>query len=367
MRKLKRFTLFLVSLLMLVSLFGCGNKQTVGIPDEEKAAVDTGIDRGNADGAQEDDAEVEAAPPKHEYMKGYEDLLLYNRIAEIEQCSSPDELCGILGEIYGEEVTYMELQYEDAKDDFFFQRLALYDVSEVKAPVVSDVYAFFIPYQESPIFMMDDEGAYPVGNYEMKTYDGANCQWVSAWSARDLFLCLHSYAECEGDAEQRRLLVEAVQSMEWYLDYEARALLTLYAQTGNSQVYEQIASGDSRVELLYPVMNGTLRTYIDNMLVEAEKICSVEGPIYNYEALYPYQDSITNYLNTVNAAEDTNDYNDWLLDTYFSDMSWMSLYVDDFITFASQGFTDPRIEEYTAFCYELTDPLKATVTFLEMR
>ena len=34
----------------------------------------------------------------------------------------------------------------------------------------------------------------------------------------------------------------------------------------------------------------------------------------------------------------------WLLDTYFSDMSWMSLYVDDFITFASQGFTDPRIE-----------------------
>jgi hypothetical protein len=45
----------------------------------------------------------------------------------------------------------------------------------------------------------------------------------------------------------------------------------------------------------------------------------------------------------------------------------MSLYVDDFITFASQGFTDPRIEEYTAFCYELTDPLKATVTFLEMR
>lgn len=362
MRAIQKVIGLLLSFLLIITMAACGNSEDEDITIQPNNTINN---EATENTPSDDNSQSNTEPPKHEYIDGYEQLLSYTRIEEIEKCTSPDELCAILSNLYGEEITFIELKYEDIKDEFFVQKLAFYDVSKSAAPITKDMYAFFMPFTESPIFIMDSEGAYPVGNYEIKEFNGSHYHWVSAWCSTDLFLCLHSYTDCEGNLEERATWVEAVKSMDWYLEYETRILLDMFSEEQNYEIFQQIASTDPGVELLYPIIDGTIRSIMDDMVVKARDICSGERP-YNYELLYPYQEAIIEYNNKISALEKTNDYNDWLLDTIFDDISWICLYVEDFVTFASQGFTDPRIEDYIANSYEFTDPIEAIMVFLRL-
>lgn len=228
--KKRTFSVIFSIMLILALVGGCssqkqGAKQAAATEQtaDNEPAADT--ESAAAESTDETASELPAAEsdslPAHNYIEGYTDLPLYQEIEKIEQCTSADELCSILSDIYDDEVSCQKIEYNETNSDYLFTVGALYDVSNVKYPVESDVYVFLRPYHETPIFIMDDEGSYPVEKYEIKNLDsGSHVHYVSAWKATDLFLCLHEFADCDGDVEQREELVQAVSSMDWYLEYE---------------------------------------------------------------------------------------------------------------------------------------------------
>lgn len=358
---IRGFAFILAICCMMFSLTACG--ETDNAPSDVETEIETKADNPPADSTSTLDE-----PPKHEYLSGYEEIIVYQEIEQIEQCTSPETLCQILSKIYEDEISYIELDAETVKNEYMIQILAMYNVDLVKVPLTSRVFVFLRPYQETPVFIMDDEGSYPVSTYEIKTTeDGNSYSKLSAWRATDLFLCLHSFAKCEDNVDDRADLVTAVQALEWYMDFESRVILNTYRQNGTNEVFEQIAPEDIRAEWLYPIMDGMLASRIDAFIEKAVDITSGNGPIYEYEALYPYQDEIRNTTAEVELVAGNNGINDRLLLNYFDDIGRIDFYIEEFITFASQGFNDPRIEEYTTFCYELSSPLKAIETFLQMK
>lgn len=358
---IRSFAFLLAICCMIFSLTACG--ETGNAPSDVETEIETNTDNTLADSSSTLDE-----PPKHEYLSGYEEIIVYQEIEQIEQCTSPDTLCQILSEIYEDEISYIELDAETVKNEYIIQILAMYNVDLVKVPLTSRVFVFLRPYQETPVFIMDEDGSYPVSTYEIKTTeDGNSYSKLSAWQATDLFLCLHSFAKCEDNIDDRADLVTAVQALEWYMDFESRVILNTYRQNGTNEVFEQIAPEDTRAEWLYPIMDGTLASRIDAFIEKAVDISSGDGPIYEYEALYPHQDEIRNTTAEVELIVGNNGANDRLLLNYFDDVGKIDFYIEEFITFASQGFNDPRIEEYTTFCYELSSPLKAIETFLQMK
>lgn len=358
---IRGFAFALAICCMMFSLTACG--ETSDSPSDVVKEIEVDTDNAPADSTSSIDE-----PPKHEYLSGYEDIIVYQEIKEIEQCTSPETLCQILSDIYEDEISYIELDAETVNNEYVIQVLAMYNVDLLKVPLTSRVFVFLRPYQETPVFIMDDDGSYPVSNYEIKTTeDGNSYSKLSAWHATDLFLCLHSFAKCEDNLDDRADYVTAVQALEWYMEFEARVILNTYRQNGTNEVFEQVAPSDERASWLYPIMDGTLATRIDAFIEKAKDITSGDGPIYDYEALYPYQDEIRSTTSEVTLVSGYDNMNDYLLHKYFNDVAKIDLYIDTFITFASQGFDNPLIEEYTTFCYEISSPLKAIKVFLQMK
>ena len=359
MKRARDIFVLLTVCCMMCLLAACGEKDSV--------SSDTGNDM-DVNNVSEEQASSDDAPPSHDYLPGYEDIIVYQEIKQIAECTSPETLCQILSELYEEEVSFFELDAETVKNEYVIQVLAMYNVDLMKVPLTTHVYVFVRPYQEAPVFIMDEEGAYPVSTYEMEaTEDGNSYSVLSAWQATDLFLCLHSFAKCEDNVDDRADFVTAVQALDWYVDFEARVILNAYRKNNTYEVFEQVAPKDARTEWLYPMMDGTLASQIDDFIKKAVDITSGDGLIYEYEALYPYQDEIRNTTAEVELAAGGNGVNDQLLIKYFDDIRKIDFYIEEFITFASQGFNDSRVEEYKTFCYEISSPLKAIETFLQMK
>jgi len=155
--------------------------------------------------------------------------------------------------------------------------------------------------------------------------------------------------------------------MEWYLEYEARVLLHTYEKTSDINVFYETAPNDFRWEWLIPIMDGTLVSYIDGLLLEAEKIRDSGTVSADLEPLYAYQTKIYELFEPVNITVGARLTNDELLKPYFDDLTWIFSCIDSLITFASEGFDDPRISDYTNMCYEQGSPLKAAALFTAMR
>lgn len=360
-----------ILLLSLIVFAGCNAVETKSKKDNNDKYTTSEIND------KADNTEIQ-----YNYLEGYKSLELYQEIEKIEQCTSPDTLCNILKELYGEEIYFTKIEYnanlkeyEETGGGFIFQVAALYDVHKSKAPIKDDVFSFFKPYSEMPVFIMDSSGSYPVGSYEIKNFDdGTHAHCVNAWSATDLFLCLHSFSECNGDEKQRNTLSDGVRFMDWYMEYEARVLLNSYEKNANADVFSELKHQDSRAHLLIPIMDGTLSELIDDFVSEALKVCNRTQPSADMELLYSCQSKIIKVLNSI--SEETiigeNKVNDNIWNEYSNEICKISHYIEEIITFANDGYNDKeyslnKINEYQTMCNKQSEALQATVLFLKMK
>ena len=167
------------------------------------------------------------APKDELYFGDYEKEELYQEIIKIENCNNPDELKKMLEAIYDDEITYISLEYGESKEkfkepyeEFLFEVLSIYP-EEKNEKISQDAYAFFKGDGEVPEFIMDSEHAYIVEAYEVETLgEKEYLHKVSAYSASELYLCLHGYAACDGDEEKREELKSIASEMDSYNVFE---------------------------------------------------------------------------------------------------------------------------------------------------
>lgn len=167
-----------------------------------------------------------------EYFGNFKDEPLYKEIINIENCTVPEQLVSILEGLYGETISYIFLEYDEEKEtfkepyeDFRFNVYSVYSKMKNKGNILTDSYAFFLEYNESPVFIMDEAGSYLVGNYEIETVEeNSYIHYVDAWAVSDLYLCLHGYANCEGDMLRREAYTNIVKSLDCYINLESRII-----------------------------------------------------------------------------------------------------------------------------------------------
>lgn len=184
-----------------------------------------------------------------EYFGDYKEDALYKEIIEIEKCTNPEQMVSILEGLYSETISYISLEYDAEKqsfkepyDDFKFNVYSIYSKEKNKGNISTDSYAFFLEYTEFPVFIMDEAGSYLVSNYEIKTIEENNhIHYVDAWVLSDLYLCLHGYANCEGDILRRESYANIVKDMEYYTNLEMRI------SNDESDVVEQIPQNNTEM------------------------------------------------------------------------------------------------------------------------
>ena len=226
---------------------------------------------------------------KPEYFGEYESETVYQKVLNIENCVNPEELVTMLEDIYGEKIISLSLEYDaESKkfkspyEEFEFNVFSLYSQKKNKGTVTSDAFAFFMEYHESPVFIMDSEGSYLVNNYEViTTGENEYLHRVDAWSISDLYLCLHEYADCDGDKIRRRAYSNAVKSMAYYINFETRitndsdnvntfaeTVITEKTDTSNKSAPEY---NEEYVETYYiSALEGAVITWQDNSTGEYE-------------------------------------------------------------------------------------------------
>jgi len=232
----KLFSLILIVMLLLLS--ACGNS------DINNDIITDPVE--NSDVSTE--RENKETTPKHQYIGDYEQEPVYQKIKEIETCKNPDILCQLLAEVYGEEISYIKMEYagqsESAPNDskwygyeepyknFMCGVTSIYNSDLYKGILTSDTYVFFKPYNETPSFVMDCDGSYIVSSYEIKQLDdGTSGNYISGWVVSDLFLCLHEYID--EDAEEKAFMRDAVRYMDWYLEFENLIVDSLNGNIGS--------------------------------------------------------------------------------------------------------------------------------------
>ena len=163
--------------------------------------------------------------PKGEYFGAYEKDSLYQSLKVIEDCTNPDELEIILEKIYGENLSYIKLEYDTEAEAFkppyeemFFNVHTICAESKNKGALKTDVYAFFRDYKERPSFIMDSDGSYLVELYTVESGTKTTYKHtVDAWVTTDLYLAQNGYAYCNGDEEKRKELAKKVEEIGPYL------------------------------------------------------------------------------------------------------------------------------------------------------
>lgn len=276
---MKKFvSVILAMLLMLLS--ACGNNNASLEP----------IDSNDASTAQEN---VETTP-KHQYIGEYEQEPVYQKIKEIETCKDPDTLCQLLAEVYGEEFTYIKLEYdpnemtyEEPYSDFICTATPLYNGDLYRVPISSDTYLFFMGYSEEPSFVMDCDGAYIVSKYEIKNFDdGTHAHSISSWIATDLFMCLHEYID--ENAEQKAFMRDAVRYMDWYLAFENMIVGSIDNNAGSITQTESLRPSINilSVEITGPTMHEL------NVKYQIKNISEERGVVYLTCSGHAYQDEL---------------------------------------------------------------------------
>ncbi len=173
-----------------------------------------------------------------EYSGDFQNDPMYQKIISIEKCTDPKQLVLMLEDIYGEEITYIPLEFDNKTnefkepyEEFEFNVFSVYASHKNKGRVLSDAYAFFKQYHEAPVFIMDKDGAYLVGNYEVETTEeNTYLHKVNAWATSDLFLCLNKYTNKSCQEEYAAM----VKTMDYYVDFEKT--LAGKVENGNSLV-----------------------------------------------------------------------------------------------------------------------------------
>ena len=173
-----------------------------------------------------------------EYSGDFKNDPLYQKIITIEKCTEPEQLVSMLEDIYGEEITFIPLEFDNKTNEFKepynefeFNVFSVYSSQKNKGRVLSDAYAFFKEYHEVPVFIMDQEGAYLVGNYEVETTEeNTYLHKVNAWATSDLFLCLNKYTNKYCQEEYAAM----VKTMDYYVDFEKK--LAENVNTGDDSV-----------------------------------------------------------------------------------------------------------------------------------
>ena len=166
-----------------------------------------------------------------QYIGNYMEELLYQKMIEIEDCVDPERLCVILENLYKEPIHYIEFEsqnsengfsgYKKPYDEFSFSICSLYDESRAKSTITSDTYAFFQDYSEIPLFVMDDDGAYLVSDYEVETVsEDVYAHLVTTWVATDLYMCHNGFINANEETVSEYKGI--VEGMDFYMDFEEK-------------------------------------------------------------------------------------------------------------------------------------------------
>ncbi len=159
-----------------------------------------------------------------EYSGDFKNDPMYQEIIAIENCTDNRQLISILEDIYDEEITYVNLEFDEKSngfkepyEEFQINVFSVYSSKKNKGKLSSDVYAFFKEFHETPVFIMDKDGSYLVGNYEVETTsENTYVHKVNAWATSDLFLCLNKYTNKSCQEEYAAM----VKTMGYYIDFE---------------------------------------------------------------------------------------------------------------------------------------------------
>ena len=300
---MKRLISFFLVSILCICLSACGNN--VSSNDSHTETTD------NISTSELGNQESEVTTPKYQYVGEYEQEPVYHKLKQIENCTDPDTLCRMLWEIYGEEFTYIKLEYDaeamtykEPYADVICTAIPFYNGDLYRDPISSDTYLFFMGYSEEPSFVMDCDGTYIVRKYEIKNFDdGTHAQSISSWIITDLFMCLHEYID--EDAEQKAFMRDAVRYMDWYLSFENIVIDSLNGNNGNINHTESLrASIDIlSVEITGPTMHEL------NVKYQIKNISEERGVVYLTCSGHAYQDEL--HFN------DKNFKNDYRQDGYF--------------------------------------------------
>ena len=167
------------------------------------------------------------------YVGDYASDPVYQEILKIESSTDPEEVCAILGNLYGEEFSYVKLEradsdeeeagmyvgYKEPYDDILCSSTGLFNTRLGNMPIYSDTYLFLRAYNETPAFVMDCDGTYIVSSYEIHQFDdGTSGKSISSWVMTDLFLSLHGFTD--ESEEDKAVMEEVVRTLDYYMELE---------------------------------------------------------------------------------------------------------------------------------------------------
>ncbi|MBD5168547.1 MAG: hypothetical protein HDT20_00205 [Oscillibacter sp.] len=300
---MKKALSFVVALSICVCLCSCGQ-----VPDED--SIDSPAPTPEQAVSNTPSFQESKIEPSKQYVGNYEVEPVYQKLYEIETCTNPEQLLSILSNLYGEEFSYIKMEwtdtgeghlgYKEPYEDFLCQVTCFYDTDRIKAPVSSETFVFFREYNETPSFIMDEDGTYLVRDYEIKNFDdGTNCHNITAWICSDLYMCLHGHIE--DDAEGKKLLSDAVRYMDFYLDFENLIIDYLGDLAENVSKIESLNPSIEilSVEVCGPTMHELMVNY------QIRNISDERGTVYLTCSGHAYQDQL--WFNDENHK---NDYRD---------------------------------------------------------
>lgn len=182
---------------------------------------------------------IENKNHNHTYLPGYENEPLYVEIMKYENCTDPEELCVLLENLYGEEISFYFLDYKDGTnedhkngyfhepyDNYIYQIIAFYKVELDIFEPQSDTYVFWGEDSLKTRFIMDKDGSYIVSENKTNYYDdGTSGHWIKAWILSDLYLCAHGYIN--EDDEGKKSCKEAAYGIDVYEEFENLIISTM--------------------------------------------------------------------------------------------------------------------------------------------
>lgn len=306
---MKRIICIWLVFVLCFGLAACGNNVS---PNDNYMETTQSIST-----SEPENQESEETTPKHQYAGEYEQDPLYQKLKQIETCSDPDTLCTMLLEIYGEEFSYIKLEYdtsamiyEEPYQDFICTAIPLYNADLYRVPISSDTYLFFMDYNEVPSFVMDSDGTYIVSQYDIKNFDdGTHTHSISSWIITDLFMCLHEYIN--ESEEEKAYMRDAVRYMEWYLSFEN---LVVDSLNTSSEGITQTASLVPSIEILSVEITGPTMHEL-NVEYQIKNISEKQGVVRLNCSAHTYLHEL--HFNDVNFKNDFREDGCFDYDVYY--------------------------------------------------
>lgn len=185
---MKKLLSLVLALSLLLSLCACGllsreeeqnseNRERIEkIKDNADETLDGEAEEA-ADVATDSEAEEETEVLVEDDEKQTEEVQLpqsgdgmYAKLMKFDACTDAEQMKKLLSDLYQEPVEYLTLKYDESTGSYEEPYGEI--VAQIKEAgrndriLTTDTYFFFLPYQESPVFFLNEAGAYFVIGYD---------------------------------------------------------------------------------------------------------------------------------------------------------------------------------------------------------